>query len=126
MLPVGKQPLLRKGVVIQPWQQTVRGRTDDIGLRVVDVQIHEARGDDAPGQVLYRQARGKLTQPRPGTDRLDHAAPPRIGSHQEQSIGIELGRAIAGKPQDRGTVGLHATPSSGGAGCKRAIAWAST
>ena len=46
-----------KGVVLQPRQQTVRGRANHVGLRVVDVHVHKTGGDDAALQVLHRNSR---------------------------------------------------------------------
>jgi hypothetical protein len=43
--------LVREGVFFQPGQQARGRRTDHIGLRIVDVQVDEARRQDAARQM---------------------------------------------------------------------------
>ena len=52
-----KALLFREGVVLQPGKQAAGRRADDIGLRIVHMQINKAGGNDAARQMLYRHLR---------------------------------------------------------------------
>jgi hypothetical protein len=104
---IGEARLVREGVVLQPGQQAFGGRTDHVGLREVDVQVDEARGQDAPGQVRHRdagKARGQRRVRAGGTDRL---AARGVGADDQQAVGFVPGRPVFGKGKQCGAIGLH-------------------
>ena len=110
MLRFMEARLVREGVVLQPGQQPVGGRADHVGLRVVDVQIDEARRDDAAGPVGDGLVGVGVPQRRPGAggDHALHAL--RVGGGGQQTIFFIQGRAIVGKTQKRAAVQvLHGT-----------------
>jgi hypothetical protein len=69
---LGEAALGGKGVVLQPWQQAVGRRADDVGLWEVDVHVHEARRQDAARPGASRPHRD-ASAPRDVGARVDHA-----------------------------------------------------
>ena len=106
-----KAIFFRKCVVFEPGQQTIRGRTDDVGLRVVNVHIDKTGGDDAPRQVLDREFGELLRQFRVGPHRLHHGRASGIRAHNQQAICFVQGRvsglALRVKTDDGGAVCFH-------------------
>ncbi|MDT4861111.1 hypothetical protein FQZ97_957020 [compost metagenome] len=107
MIGVLEPRLVRKGVVLQPGQQTRCRRTDHIRLRIVDVHVHKTRRNDLAAQVFHGHTgeavdqRGVVTH---GThDRLTLGVRP----HDQQAIGLEHGRLVVGKTQEGRSVGFH-------------------
>jgi hypothetical protein len=102
---LGEAALGGKGVVLQPWQQAVGRRADDVGLWEVDVHVHEARRQDAARPVRD----GRIGMPRRHGDvgaRVDHAlAAVGIGCDDQQAVFVELGTTGVVESQEGGAVG---------------------
>ncbi len=106
---VGKLPLGRVRVSLQPRQQAGRRRGDHVGLRVVEMGVDEARHDQFSAIVLQRRARrqaslefGKIA------DGLH-----MIVVDEQQAVFVPLVRLrmecrVGGEMQNAGTVGVQA------------------
>ena len=68
--------LVREGVALEPGQQAVGRRADDVGLRVMHMQVDEARRDQPARQMLDLQSGVMPDQIVKGSDRLDDACSP--------------------------------------------------
>ncbi len=104
---VDEARLVRKGVVLQPGQQPCGRRADHVGLRKVDVQVDEARREDAPRQVLHRHAGIVGRQRGISAHRPHHLLARRIRADHQQSVLFIAGGAVVGKTQDGGAEGFH-------------------
>ena len=98
---------LRKGVVLQPRQQTVGRRADDIDLRVMKVHVDKARRDDAAGQVFGDDIGISRRKALVMADRLNPLAALLVGAHHQKAILFEHS-LLADKIQNRSTVSFHA------------------
>ena len=107
MRVVGKARFVRKRVALQPGQQPGSRRADHVGLRKVDVQVDEARRDDAAGQVLDRHARIVGREAVVVAHRAHDLPALRVGTDQQQAVLFINGRAVVGKSQDRSAEGFH-------------------
>ena len=106
---VGELFFVRKGVVRQPGQQALGWRTDDIGLRVVGMQIDKA-GRDAQARPVGDGQIGKLQgQFAPGADGLDAHDAVGLAGGDEQPVGFVpgLGALWLRKPQQSRTPALQ-------------------
>ena len=88
-------------------QKALGGRADDVGLREVDVHIHETRRDDAARQVRDPLAGELAVQCLPGTSGPHALAALGIGGHGEQAVFVIQGRALIVKAQQRRAVDVH-------------------
>ena len=107
MCRVDKARLVRKSVVLQPGQQALRWRADHVGLRKVDVQVDEARREDAPRQMLDRHARIVGRQRGIGAHGPHHLLALGIGPDHQQSVLFIKSGTVVGKTQDGGAEGFH-------------------
>ena len=99
---------MRKGVGFKPRQQAFGGRADHVKLRVMNVHVDKAGGDDAVLQMLRGYARKARRQLAVTAHRLHHLPPPGIRPHHQQAVGFQRGFGGAGKIQDGGAIGFHA------------------
>ena len=85
VLGVGEAPLDREGVALEPFEELLAVRCDDVGLRIVDVRVDEARHDQLAGIVGELHA---LRQP--GQQRVRRAGGGDLAVVQHQQTVVEV------------------------------------
>src|SRR6185437_12587078 len=102
---IGEFLLFDKGVVVQPVEELRPIGTDHLGLRIVDVRVDEARGDETTRLIVDDRARRRAGKDVGRfSDRLDQTAVHEHGPVFDERISarVALGR-IAREREDAAT-----------------------
>ena len=89
MRGVGKLALFGKGVVLQPGQQPVGRRADDVGLRKMNVHVDKAGRDDTARPMRHSDVGMARRHERVAAGIEHPLAPLRIGTDDQQAVFIE-------------------------------------